>query len=55
MAKIYVDLILNDLRKYPEISSLIKNDVDTILKEYVVENKITPEKYKKITGKDYVK
>ena len=55
MAKIYVDLILNGMKHYPEIPSIIKDDVNNILKEYVVSEKITKAKYKEITGKDYVK
>ena len=53
MAKIYANLIIKGLKLFENVPEKIKNDVQSVLRDYVTQNLITKEQYKEITGEDY--
>ena len=53
MAKIYADLLVAGARTWASVPAQIKEAVRVILKQYVVDGKITAERYEEITGEAY--
>lgn len=54
MAKIYAALIIAGKKKFSEVPEQIKEDVKNILKEEVVNDKITPELFQELVGEAYI-
>ena len=50
MAKIYADLIIAKSKRFSEVPVKIKEQVDNVLKQYVVDGKITQEQYNELIG-----
>lgn len=54
MAKVYAELIVAGKKEYIDVPLQIKEDVNSVLQEYVVDGKITVEQYQLFVGDPYI-
>jgi hypothetical protein len=54
MAKIYADLLITGKKQFNQVPAQIQEAVKQVLKDFVVLNTITAEKYEEIVGEPYV-
>ena len=54
MAKIYAELIVAGRKEFNQVPGQIAEDVKSVLKDYVANSRISPEKYEELVGEVYV-
>jgi hypothetical protein len=54
MPKIYAELIIAGRKTFIQVPEQVKEAVKSVLHDYVVENRLTPEQYEELVGEHYV-
>lgn len=53
MPRIYAELIVAGRKTFTQVPEQVKADVKLVLKEYVVDGRLTPEQYQDLVGEPY--
>lgn len=53
MPRIYAELIIVGIKTFIQVPEQVKADVKLVLKEYVVDGRLTPEQYQDLVDEPY--